>query len=194
MKQIALPLDELRPSVASTLIITNSNEAVAASLASSKAWPGRCAILCGPARSGKSLMARYFETQSGGVIIDNADSVGEEILFNAWNRAQENTQPLLLVSRFLPPDWQIILADLRSRIGSALLLQMPPPDDELVLQLVQKHLADRGTAIGPEALTYLSKRIDRSYAALEKFARDANIAALENNSAVNMVIVKQLIG
>jgi Bacterial dnaA protein len=194
MKQIALPLDKLRSSGVSSLIITASNAQIIYALANACDWPGRCAILCGPARCGKSLMALYSTTISGGVVIDNAESAGEEKLFNAWNRAQENTQPLLLVSQFQPPQWQITLADLRSRLASALLLNVPPPDDELVAQLMQKHLADRGTVIGSEALAYVTKRAERSYGAIEKFARDANALALAENSAINLSIVKRVIG
>ncbi len=194
MKQIALPLDELRPSTLASLIISDSNAVIAAALSQSANWPGRCAILVGPPRSGKNLMARYFASLGDGTVIDDADGVGEEILFNAWNRAQENLQGILLLSRFSPADWQIGLADLRSRIGSALLLQIPPPDDELISQLIQKHLADRGTAIGPEALAYVSRRIERSYAALESFAKSANSMALAEGVAINMALVKRVLG
>lgn len=193
MRQIALPLDELRPGSASSLIITESNAGVAAALSQFADWPGRCAILVGPSRSGKSLLARYFVMQSGGVVIEDADSAGEETLFNAWNRAQEGQQALLLISHFAPADWNIALADLRSRLGAALLLEVPPPDDELIGQLIQKHLADRGTAIGVEALAYVVRRIDRSYAAIEAFARDANALALAEGGAVNLLRVKRIL-
>ncbi len=139
-------------------------------------------------------MARYFATQAKGVTIDSADSVGEEALFNAWNRAQEKAQPLLLISQFAPSDWNIGLADLRSRLSAALLLQIPPPDDELVGQLIQKHLQDRGTAIGVDALAYVTRRVERSYAAVEGFARDANALALAENGPINMVLVRKILG
>ena len=193
MRQIALPLDELRPGNSSSLIITESNSQIAAALCDSGNWPGRCAILCGPARSGKSLLARYFTAQADGEIIDNADRLSEEHLFNAWNRAQDSGLPLLLISRFLPSDWEIKLADLRSRLGSALLLQISPPDDELLGQLIQKHMADRGTSISVDVLAYIVRRIERSFAAIEKFARDANAMALAENSAVTMGLVKKLL-
>ena len=193
MRQIALPLDELSPGSASSLIITDSNAPIAAALGDASHWPGRCGVLAGPARSGKSLMARYFAARSGGEMIENADSAGDELLFNAWNRAQEAGQPLLLVSRFAPADWDIKLPDLRSRLGAAMLLQIPPPDDELVAQLIQKHLGDRGTAIGVDALAYVTKRIDRSYSAIESFARDANALALAENAAVNLALVKRVL-
>ena len=194
MHQIALPLDELRPGSASSLIITATNAPVVAALAESANWPGRCAILCGPARSGKSLMARYFVSQAVGNVIDNAEIAGEEVLFNAWNRAQESMQPLLLISNLLPADWKIELADLRSRLGAAVLLQILPPDDELVGQLLQKHLADRGTTIGLEAQAYVIKRIERRYSAIEAFAREANARALAGNVPISFGLVKSLIG
>jgi Bacterial dnaA protein len=192
VKQIALPLDVLRSGEASSLIITDSNAHVAAALAKAHDWPGRCAILCGPARSGKSLMARYFVSQTAGEVIDPADIAGEETLFNAWNRAQESLRSLLLVSSIPPADWAITLPDLRSRLGAAMLFQIPPPDDELVAQLIQKHLADRGTMIGMEALAYVTKRIERRYTAIEKFARDANSAALAGNEPINLGLVKRM--
>jgi hypothetical protein len=192
--QIALPLDELRPGSASSLIITQSNAPVVAALADAANWPGRCAILCGPARSGKTLMARYFGMQIPGDVIDNAEIASEEALFNAWNRAQETQRPLLLISTLPPSDWAITLADLRSRLGSARLLEIPPPDDELVRQLLQKHLQDRGTVIGNEALSYVSRRIERRYAAIESFAREANAAALAGNVPISLGLVKRLMG
>jgi chromosomal replication initiation ATPase DnaA len=138
-------------------------------------------------------MARYFASQVDGVTIDNADSVGEVTLFNAWNRAQETARPLLLISQFAPADWQIGLQDLRSRLASALLIQIPLPDDELLAQLIQKHLADRGTAIGIEALNYVARRINRRYADIENFARDANALALAENAPVSLGLVKRIL-
>ncbi len=192
MRQIALPLDELRSGVSSSLIITDANAAIFAGLGNSAAWPGRCAILTGPPRSGKSLMARFFSGQ-GGTVIDDAETVAAETLFNAWNRAQESRVPLLLVSRWRPADWQIALPDLRSRLAAATLLEIAPPDDELIEQLLQKHLADRGAAIGVDALGYVKRRVERSYAAIEAFARAVNALALAENAPVNLALVKRVL-
>lgn len=194
MRQIALPLDELRSGAASSLIVTDGNAGVFASLGNAAAWPGRCAILVGPPRSGKSLMARYFAVQVGGTVIDDADAGGAETLFNAWNRAQENNVPLLLASRWRPADWDISLPDLRSRLAAAMLLEIGAPDDELIEQLIQKHLSDRGAAITVDALSYVKRRVERSHAAVEAFARAANAMALAENAPVNLVLVKRVLG
>ena len=193
MRQIALPLDELRTAGSPSLIVTDSNAAVFASLGKADIWPGRCAILTGPARSGKSLMARYFAMQVGGTVIDDADKSGAEVLFNAWNRAQETATPLLLVSRWQPVDWAISLPDLRSRLAASAFLEIGAPDDELIEQLIQKHLSDRGAAISIDALSYVKRRVERSHAAIETFARAANAMALADNAPVNLVLVKRVL-
>lgn len=193
MRQIALPLDELRSGKSASLIITDANAMAFTALGNSAGWHGHCAILTGPARSGKSLMASYFATQTGGTVLDDAERAGEQTLFNAWNRAQESKLPLLLISRWLPAEWNIALPDLRSRLGSAALLSIDAPDDELVEQLIQKHLTDRGAAISVDALSYIKRRIERSYAAIESFAKAANALALAENAPVNLALVKRVV-
>lgn len=192
MRQIALPLDELRGGASSSLIITPSNATAFAGLGSSATWSKHCALLTGPARSGKSLMARYFSGQ-GGTVIDDADTSAAEVLFNAWNRSQENEGPLLLISRWRPADWNISLPDLQSRLAAALLFEIAPPDDEMIEQLLQKQLADRGASISIDALSYVKRRIERSYAAIERFARAANAMALADNAPVNLALVKKVL-
>lgn len=192
MSQIALPLDELRGGASSSLIITDSNATAFAGLGSAASWAKRCAILIGPARSGKSLMARYFSGQ-GGTVIDDAETTPAETLFNAWNRAQDTNVPLLLVSRWQPGEWNIVLPDLQSRLGAALILEIAAPDDEMIEQLLQKQLADRGAAVSIDALSYVKRRIERSYAGIEKFARAANAMALAQNAPVNLALVKKVL-
>jgi Bacterial dnaA protein len=193
MQQIALPLDKLRSGGSDSLIITPSNAAAFAALGNHAAWPGHCAILVGPPRSGKSLMARYF-TGQGGEVIDDADALPDEALFHRWNAALEAGRSLLLVSAYDPADWSVELPDLRSRLGASQLLEIAAPDDELVAQLLLKHLHDRGTSIAPDALRFVEKRIERSYAALEKFAQDANARALEQGVAITLPLVRRVLG
>ena len=192
MRQIALPLDELRSGASSSLIITACNATAFAGLSSAAHWAKRCAILTGPARSGKSLMARYFSGQDG-TVMDDAEACSDEVLFNAWNRAQESGVPLLLISRWQPAEWNVSLPDLKSRLGAAVLLDIAPPDDEMIEQLLQKQLVDRGAAISIDALSFVKRRSERSYAASEKFARAANAMALADNAPVNLTLVKRVL-
>lgn len=192
MQQIALPFDELNPNRNDDcLIVTPSNAVAFAALGSSASWPGHCAILLGPARSGKSLMARYFMAQRGRAI-DDADRLSAEELFHQWNAAKNSGEALLLVSGKAPGEWNIELPDLRSRLGAAQLFEIGELDDELAEQLLLKLLRDRGTSIGPEALAYVVRRIERSHAAVEDFARKANALALAEGSAITLPLVRRL--
>jgi chromosomal replication initiation ATPase DnaA len=191
MQQIALPLDKLRSGGSDSLIVTQSNAAAFAALGNHAAWPGHCAILVGPPRSGKSLMARYFAGQ-GGDVVDDAEMLPDETLFHQWNAALAADRSLLLVSAKNPVEWAVTLPDLRSRLAAAQLIEIDGPDDELVEQLMLKHLYDRGTSIGPDTLNFVAKRIERTHSALEDFARTANARALAEGSAINLPLVRSL--
>lgn len=193
MKQIALPFDELNPDrTDDCLIVTASNAVAFAALGNSASWPGHCALLVGPARSGKSLMARYFAAQ-GGSVIDDADRLSAEDLFHQWNSAKNSGESLLMVSGKTPAEWDITLPDLRSRLGAAQLLEIGDLDDELAEQLLLKFLKDRGTSIGPEALAFVVRRIERSHADVEGFAKKANALALAEGSAITLPLVRRLL-
>ncbi len=191
MQQIALPLDKLRSGGSDSLIITPSNAAAIAALGNHAAWPGHCAILVGPPRSGKSLMALYFAGQ-GGEVVDDAERLPDEELFHRWNAALAADRSILLLSAKAPAEWAVTLPDLRSRLGASQLIEIEAPDDELIGQLLLKHLHDRGTSIGPDALAFVTRRIERSHFAIEEFARTANARALAEGSAINLPLVRSL--
>ena len=193
MRQIALPFDELSPGKASdSLLVTPSNAHVFSMLAQGADWPGHCAILLGPPRSGKTIMARYFAAQ-GGEIVDDAKGFGWEALFHKWNAAQSAGVRLLLTADQPLSAWNVDLPDLRSRLGASMLLEINPPDDELAEQLLLKFFKDRGTSIGVETLAYVIRRIERSHAALEDFARRANAEALAEGAAITLPFARRMI-
>ena len=76
MSQIALPL--VTASSADTVLTGPSLEPVLALLAGASEWPFRAAVLAGPPRSGKSLLARWFAASGLGDMLDDADSLPED--------------------------------------------------------------------------------------------------------------------
>ena len=117
MSQIALPLSAGTGASAPRIVVGKANAAVIDAFASTASWPFRTAILSGPPRSGKSLLARWFADTGKGEAVDDADRVDEHALFHRWNRAQESGRPLLLVRG--EGEWKIALPDLASRLGAA---------------------------------------------------------------------------
>ena len=100
--------------------------------------------------------------------------------------------PLSLLEVWAPADWDISLPDLRSRLGASQLLEIGPLDDELAEQLLLKFLRDRGTSIGPEALAFVVRRIERSHVAVENLAKMANALALAEGTAITLPLVRRL--
>ena len=175
MSQILLPLSPAS-SGPPRIVVGNANAHVAEALAAPETWPFRTAVLLGPPRSGKSLLARWF-AENGGESIDDAHRLDETELFHGWNRAQEAGTPLLIVGG--EPPWQIALPDLRSRLGAALQLEIGAPDDTMAEDLLHAFAEQRGLALGAEAAAYLVPRAGRSFADLDKLVAAIDRISLE---------------
>ncbi len=180
MSQIALPLTTRRADDPARIVIGNANRAAIDALNDASAWPYGTAILAGPPRSGKSLLARWAEAAGRIEAIDGADLVGETELFHHWNRAQESGRTLLLVTDRNP--WDIALPDLRSRLGAALHIAIGLPDDEMVGALIAAHAEARSLALGEGALTYLVPRLERSFAGIEAVVAAIDRLSLERKT------------
>ena len=181
MSQIALPL-KAGGSGPARIVLGNANHAVFEALAAAPGWPFRTAVLSGPARSGKSLMARWFDETGAGEAIDDADRLDETELFHRWNRAQETSTALLLIAGQHEGGWRIALADLASRIGAALHLELGAPDDAMIAQLLQVHAEQRGLVLGPDAAAYLVPRAERSHIGVERLVAMIDRLSMERKA------------
>jgi len=191
MRQIALPLSAPSESP-ERLVVGNANAAVFDALADPSTWPFRTALLSGPPRSGKSLIARWFVESGLGDAIDDADRLGEDALFHRWNRAQEGGKPLLIVAS-RPPGagedaWQVRLPDLASRLGAALHLEIGPPDDEMMAELLLLHAELRNLPLDDSATAYLVGRAERSHLGAERLVETIDRLSLERKQAPTLSI------
>ena len=178
MSQIVLPLGG--PAGPARIVVGSANAHVLEACAASQGWPFRTALLQGPPRSGKSLLARWFAESGSGEAIDDADKLGETELFHRWNRAQESATPLLIVGG--AGEWRIALPDLASRLGAALHLEIGAPDDAMLAELLSVHAESRGLALGPEAAAYLVPRCERSHLGIERLVAAIDRLSLERKA------------
>lgn len=185
MSQIALPLAPGEDGPA-RIVIGSANAHVADALAAPENWPFRTAVLTGPPRSGKSLLARWFGRNGRGRALDDAQLLDEADLFHQWNRAQQDGVPLLIVAGEAP--WTINLPDLRSRMGAALQLEIGRPDDAMAGDLLLSLAGERGLALGPDAAAYLIPRAGRSFAELEQLAAAIDRLSLERKAPATQSI------
>lgn len=178
MGQIVLPL-HAGTGAPAWIVVGAGNRAAVEALSVPQSWPFRTAILLGPPRSGKSLLARWFAQDGGGEAIDDAPLLDETALFHRWNRAQESGTPLLLTARHGEGEWRIALPDLASRLGAALHLEIGAPDDAMLAELIQLHAQQRGLALGPDAVDYLVPRTERSHLGVEQLVATIDRISLE---------------
>jgi chromosomal replication initiation ATPase DnaA len=167
------------------------------------AWGHHASLLTGPAKSGKTHLARIFAARFGGKFIslrrsgeaagsgvyvfdDLGPGLDEIALFHAYNRVKEQGGAMLLVTELQPRDWPVRLPDLASRLGATPQVAIQSPDDALLGAVIIKQLRDRGWTVPPEVVSYLLPRIERSFAAVTTLvsALDQTAAGAKRNMTV----------
>ncbi len=191
MDQIALPLDWPQTQGLSRFIVSNSNRDASDHFRTWSMWPVRATILTGPRRSGRSLLARSFVERVAGRLIDQAESADEEELFHAWNAAQESGRPLVMIADRVPPEWEVALPDLRTRMAVTPVARVLEPDDSLFEQLIDLHFADRGLHIPREALRFMAERIQRDYWTAERAVEAVDRYAIAERARLTLPTVRR---
>lgn len=187
--QIALPLGPLGRKDPSHIVVGPANGNIVEAFQQTQSWPYHTAIIFGPRRSGKTLLANWFKQAGLGEVVDDAESMDETALFHLWNRAQESGTPLLLTSGVL--DWQVTLPDLGTRLRSALRLDIGEPDDAMLEELIAVHAEQRGLPLGDDACRYLASRGPRSHLGVEELVAAIDRLSLERKSAPGPAIWRE---
>ena len=190
-EQIALPLDWPQIEGESRLILSYSNRDAFEHFRKWSLWPVRATLLAGPRRSGRSLLARSFAERVSGRVVDQAERADEEELFHAWNAAQESGRPLIMIVERAPPEWEIGLPDLRTRIAVTPVARISEPDDRLFQALIELHFADRGLHIPREALRFMAERLHRDYWTAERAVEIVDRYAIAERARLSLPTVRR---
>lgn len=195
--QIALPLAARTASDAQRIVVGEANAAVIEALQAPAQWPFHVAVLTGPPRSGKSLLARWAQSLAGAErleVIDDAETVDETELFHRWNAVQQGGSreeaALLIIANADPEQggWAITLPDLASRIGGSLQLVIGAPDDAMAGELIHAHAERRGLSLPDGAAEYCVPRTERSFAAIEALVATIDRISLERQAPATMSV------
>jgi chromosomal replication initiation ATPase DnaA len=192
MTQFDLPLPKPVCVRAEQFLVGPSNARAVHSVEHWGAWPVMTALLVGPRKSGRSLLGRMFVSVSGGTMIDDADRTSETELFHAWNRAQAEHRPLLMIAEAAPPDWAIRLADLKSRLAASPVLRIEPPDDALVPDLLRYLFERRELDARPDLIAWLDRRLERTHlAALRAVERIEEVADARRTRRLTIPLARE---
>ncbi len=216
MSQIPLELPQ-RPALGrGDFLVTASNAEAVAWVDRWPAWPSIALALVGPAGSGKSHLAEVWRQVSGAplvtpgdlatqsadgllgsamaVLVEEAeaalDAEGEEALLHLYNLLGERGGHLLLTGQQPPKRWPIRLPDLASRLATATVAELGPPDDALLQAVLVKHFADRQLPVGAEVIEFLQRRIPRSFAAARSVVAAIDRRALAERRRVTVAVAR----
>lgn len=189
--QIALPLDWPQARDDSRFIISEANVEAYEHFRSWSLWPVKATMLTGPRRSGRTLLARAFVERVHGRLFDHAERHNEAEIFHAWNDAQDDGRPLVMIVDEVPPIWEVALPDLRTRLAVTPIARIQQPDDELFRGIIRLLFADRGLHIPEEALKFISERVERSYLMAERVVEAIDRYAIAERARLTLPTIRR---
>jgi len=215
-RQLALALDHAESYARDDFLPGPCNAAALELIDSWPDWPNRIMLLVGPEGSGKSHLAAIWAEQSGArstsahaltaaavpgalatgaLVVDDLKSsdVDERALFHLLNLAREDEASVLITARVPPSALQIELRDLRSRLRAIPTVLLLPPDDQLFRALIVKFCTDRQLAVDEAVVSYLTTRIERSYAAVRQAVELLDTEALRLGRPVTRALAAELL-
>ena len=191
-RQLTLDFPEGHLSLDS-LSVTPANRVAVAML---KRWPDwrRPAIaLVGKPKSGLTTAAHVWAEHAGGQVLDAKtfsrlkhrdvealshgpvaidlaqDVTNEDNLLSIINLSSRAGGSLLLTGHASPAQWRVKLPDLQSRLKSMPLVELAPPDDEMLSLRLKAAMKRRFLKLPADVEAYLQLRLERSYTAIERF-------------------------
>ncbi len=179
-------------------------------------WPSPVVVLVGPAGAGKSHLAGIWQEKTaaisiapdaagaeaasdaaakGPVLFEDADRIAfdEAALFHVINSVRQNGTSLLMTARTWPSLWPVSLADLRSRLKAATVVEIGEPDEALIAQVIVKLFADRQLQIEPKLVDYIVARMERSMQAAQQIVDRIDHLALARGTKISRSVVQDVL-
>jgi chromosomal replication initiation ATPase DnaA len=172
-------------------------------------WPDPVTLVIGPAKAGKSHLARIFADRSGArfagtgelealaaaggtapVIIEDVDRLDydEAGLFHLLNQSMREHRPILLTAREDIANWPLATDDVRSRARRAAAYTLELTDDIQLSQMFVKLFGDRQIKVDPRIIGYLVARMERSAEEVVALADLMDRLALAKGTAITRSI------
>jgi chromosomal replication initiation ATPase DnaA len=213
--QLALALDHAESLAREDFLAGPSNNAALGLIERWPDWPSRTVLLRGPEGAGKSHLAAIWARQSGARTLSPRALDGAEVpvalatgalvlenlaegrfdeaaLFHLLNLAREERAYLLITARSAPTTWRVAVPDLASRLRALPVVALMPPDDALLRAVIVKLFADRQLAVDESLVSFLTNRIERSFAAARAAVARLDREALRLHRPVTRALAGEL--
>ncbi len=196
-------------------MVTPANAAAVAAVENWPHWANPVLAIVGPPASGKTHLGKVWQYLSGAfevaargldlaaagrlvgeqaMLIEDAPSpsMDEQALFHAINLAREHERTILITSCSDPAHWNVTLPDLASRLRAAGVARLDAPDDDLLRAVLVKQFADRQIRIDEAAVSYMLKRMERSFSAARELVERVDRRALAEKARVTRGLVARV--
>ena len=181
------------------------NELALAHIRAYPDWPHPLTLVEGPAKSGKSHLARIWAARAGAelvipetaealataggtqpLVIEDIERSGydEAALFHLINQSMRERRPVLMTTREPVANWPFATDDLKSRARLAQHFALALSDDIQLSQMFVKLFGDRQVSVDPKVISYLVKRMERSPEEAVALAELADRLALSRGTAI----------
>ncbi len=180
-------------------------------------WPPP-RILCvyGEQGSGKTHLAHLWANQVNGlylkaaqaaeqspyeafhqrqpIVLDEMESLtNQEWLFHFYNFIQDNQGYALLLANNPPSQWSVTLPDLASRLQTVISVQIHRPDESALKTIMIKQFRDHGLIVKPEAVDYLLKQCERSFAAVNRWVVKLDRVAATKGRSITIPLIREIL-
>lgn len=217
MSQLFLDLNPPLNFSASDVIISECNQLVINHLDAWPAWSsgllGNLAIIQGPKGSGKTTLAKYWQTRSQAVflkpeeveslpsniaqniILDNLKDflLYPENLFHLINMVQDSSYFMLITSSSKISQQGVMLPDLESRLKAIPTFPIYLPDLNMIEMVLMKEFSNRQLKIGFELIKFISNRIERSFARALEVVEQIDSHCRSYKCKVSYSVIKQFL-
>ncbi len=183
-------------------------------------WPSPLLAIHGPAASGKTHLCHVFRSRTGAlmlrgdaldeasielalenpaaIVVDDAhrvagDSEAERRFFHLYNIVNGAGGALFATGPQPPNLWPVRLPDLRSRLATAMVAGIDLPDDDLLTVLIVKQFADRQLRAPDEVVSFIVRRMERSFEAARTIVDRVDRAALAGRRNITLPLVREVL-
>ncbi len=218
-EQLTLPLDHRVAHGIEDLLVTPGNRRAVEWIDRWPDWPFTALIVVGPAASGKTHLAALWKARADAaavdlgdddieslasvaarrsVLIDDCDrairdKAGQRALLHCYNLIRSSGHQLMLTAQSPPAAWAFGLADLASRLKTAMVVGIEPPDDQTLAAVALKLFSDRQIAVDRSVISYLLSRSERSFAGMAATVRALDHAALAAKRPISVSLAREVL-
>ena len=129
------------------------------------------------------------------VVLENiSELMDEKLFYSLINIIEQDNKYLITTSTKPIVSIKFNLPDLASRSKNFLLQNIEKPDDELIFALLVKNLSDRQISLEKKLISYIIKRIDRSYGKIFDFIYKIDEISLKKKKSIDLKIIKEVLG